>query len=171
MPDWIAGIGTGRCGTKSLAELLGVPHENDVPQPFGRIERVQEREYETLLEHVDETDGGVAYWLGWVAERLLEDRDVRVVAMMRPVQAFQSSFLEVLGSEIVRKKERRSSRERKFPSHPCLGRVEAIRRYWADYNSMILQLKAGHPRDVLLASTGQLSTEAGRQQIVQHCYA
>lgn len=166
---WTAGIGTGRCGTKSLAELLGLPHEESPPQPFGDLERREDRAYGRLLEHIEGTRGGVAYWLGWAAGRLLrEEEGVRVIAMMRPADPFVRSFLEVLGPEVLRKGKTKTKRS--FPSHPCLSPRRAAYRYWTEYNSLVLSLKARHPDRVLLASTAQLSTGEGRREILQHAH-
>ena len=74
----VIGLGTGRCGTKSLARLLRLPHEAQ-GAPVGSNKHFRGL-WKSTLKH----GGDVGYyWLPWVEEALKHDPDIRFVCIER----------------------------------------------------------------------------------------
>lgn len=74
----VIGLGTGRCGTKSLARLLNLPHES---KPGILID---DHHFKELWETVKAHGGDVGfYWMAWIEAALKRDPEVRFVCIER----------------------------------------------------------------------------------------
>lgn len=88
----VFGLGTGRCGTLSLAHLLGVSHEMQLlpwePEP---------KLLDALWPRVVRAGGDVSLsWLGYVPEILARDPEARFVCLQRERAATVRSWLRQL---------------------------------------------------------------------------
>lgn len=84
----IIGLGCGRCGTTSLAEILRLPHEGTLlPWDF------QERRYRVALNRALQAGGDVGYsWLNYVERTLEWHPDTRFLCLRRDREATLRSW-------------------------------------------------------------------------------
>ncbi len=88
----VFGLGSGRCGTGSLAKILGVPHEgNAVPWKH------HENRYLEVLEMARKTGGNVAcYWLPYVVRLIQDEPKARFICLQRDRGATIKSWIKEL---------------------------------------------------------------------------
>lgn len=142
-PDYIIGVGTGRCGTKSLAYLLKncegwhAVHESTDIRWGGPEEDVQE-----AIRQLEQIGGprrrsaAVGYQWIWVARRLLEaGADVAVICLYRSRDAFVESAKAAFEKNPL---QPGSDASHRFPT--CSGWGE----YWDIYMQEVAALMCLH---------------------------
>ena len=147
-PRIIIGLGTGRCGTKSLSEILGVTHEAH-PLPWLHDERLCRHAIKNVLQ----SGGDVGcYWLNYV-DRLLELRpDAKFVCLRRGREATVKSWVRRFeGSErfalsvMHMDKWGRIYAPLMFPDYGDISLDEAAGRYWDGYYERAEELQEQYP--------------------------
>ncbi|KPK68180.1 hypothetical protein AMJ82_08950 [candidate division TA06 bacterium SM23_40] len=132
----IVGLGSGRCGTKSLAAILGLPHEA-VALPWEHDERL----FRAAMSKLSRTGGDVGcYWLTY-AERVLETfPDTRFICLKRPRKETVASWVRrFAGAETFDlfvmhlDDEARIHAPRMFPDYGDRPIAEAAGLYWDEY--------------------------------------
>ncbi len=177
----LIGIGTGRCGTVSLRELLArqsrtcVTHELQPlswtatsTQVFARLRELATRPFTV--------SGDVCFsYLPHVGE-LLEDPRVRVVAMRRDREATVRSYeAKVQDRNHWQRHDGTRWRidakwDRCYPKYdPALARRDALREYWQEYYATVDQLVAAHAERVRCFDLGALDNRRGVVAILEHC--
>jgi hypothetical protein len=151
----IIGVGTGRCGTKSLAALLteagaNVSHEGamtriDWDNPTqGQVERG----IEYLDAQADGSAGGdVSHaWLPALSSILDARPSARVVGLIRQKGECVESWMTHLSRCVCIRNGTES--EKQFPTYDLpntrAGWREAYSQYWEEYNHRMLGLKFTH---------------------------
>lgn len=162
-PSMVFGLGSGRSGTSSLAEMLGrqpdvvatherftkLPWVHDRDHYLGAAMRLGNVEWGGLLVDV------AWYWLAYV-ERLAADfPEAKFIVMQRDVDEVAASFDKPkrfpIGGEVTGETYDFKSG---FPNYAGLGltRLEALRRYAVEYNEEVERLYGvlGEERMVVL---------------------
>ena len=181
----IIGIGTGRCGTKSLATLLNscnnsvVYHEYKAPkgilpfdlEPLGCVD-IATRRYNEIKNFNGLFVGDVAmYYLNYI-EILYdiaktEKDNFKVICMIRDKQETVKSYLKK--TEIGTQKPRHhwiknpekygfqpNVWDKAFPKYDIVDRKQALEKYWDDYYKKVATLeKQGIP--ILLVNVKSLN--------------
>jgi hypothetical protein len=181
-PDVILiGVGTGRCGTVSLQNLLArqpgtqVTHESR-PLSWTASPPEVDRQLAELCERRAEIAGDVCFsYLPHVPQLLKEPR-VRVIALERDCDATVRSY-EAKAKDRNHWQTHDGSRWRldgrwdpcfpKFPS--VLSREAAIRAYWEQYYAVVRALVTNHPDRVRCFDLNALNDESGVAEILDHC--
>jgi len=181
MSRLILGIGTGRCGTTSLAHLLDkqpdcrVTHERfkfNVPWGPGGQEYLDK-----LISKLKNTDhefyGDVAlYWLPHVEELIWNDRvDVRVIALERERERTIQSFMRKTPNsnpwQAHNGDHQTSEWDHSFPKFRAENRAEAIGKYWDLYYGTIDHLVSKYPNHIKLYKTKHLNkVQMGQRNIL-----
>jgi hypothetical protein len=150
------GIGTGRCGTESLATLLNqqrqthITHESkrlpwEVPRDGAR------RELHRLSLRPSPIVGDVAFYYLPYIRRLLEDPRVRVVALRRDrTQTVESYLRKMEGrNHWSTQGHRDDGWDRCYPTYEEPDLRSAIGRYWDEYYAHVEQLVEDNDRVAL----------------------
>jgi len=158
------GLGTGRCGTASLAHLLNaqsglsVRHEAAPLIPWQSPTQTDALGWLTAHES---GFGDVAHsWIGLVPQ-LVRDARVRCVALWRPVEATVDSFCRAMPAEYIQTNGPHGAPQ--FPTYDLPER-DAWQRYVEVYHMRLRGLAVD--RYVNLLRMDRLNTKAGQHRIL-----
>ena len=182
----VLGIGTGRCGTQSLATLLdsqsgsAVTHERfcaDVPWTYDGyrfVERIADKSPEKARLRGDVS----LYWLPQV-ERTIKEFDideVRVVALKRDKKSTVESYVRKTGGKRGRNHWQLHDGndyefcslgwDKCYPKFEADSKREAIDMYWSYYYGEVARLEAKYPDFVRCFPMNALNSEDGQREIL-----
>ena len=188
----IFGLGTGRCGSASLAYLLNeqrgamVGHEMSPVMPWATndLQGIQFR-WEQLQHqsHLYPIVGDVGiYYLpyvpmlmkSWQAVPFLnQNYDYRFIILERDKDEVIESYLEKFKRQNNNPLQTEKAEGVKvdewdecFPKYDGVSLREAIGLFWDDYHTEAHRLVKLYPQNVFIVPTEDLSTEAGVQEIM-----
>lgn len=176
----VIGLGTGRCGTQSLAALLDA--QAGVRMTHERFYKDlhwqgAERKVESLIEEAAASgriEGDVASsYLPYVEHILSRSPDTRFVCLERDREGTVASFMAKTRDKADHWKSpaaftRHAGWNRCFPDYDHrLTREQAIGRYWDDYHRRAKSLAAAYPDNVILLPMEALNTESGQREILE----
>lgn len=183
----VLGVGTGRCGTTSLARLLDgqencrVTHEEwpllpwDDRQPRERIlARLDRWESERNAEIVGDA---ASFYLPYLEAVLECGRDVRVIGMRRDRDEVIASFSKWLDRTQPLPTDHwtdcpQAGRHHDpfwsviFPKYAEATREAGIGRYWDEYDERLSSMVARWPEQVRVWDVSALSDVDGRREIL-----
>lgn len=167
---YIVGLGTGRCGTASLAVLLSlqmgvlVAHERR-PILAWNGETVPNRH---LTPHVAATVADVGFYYLPHVPRLVEiyGDAIRFVCLERPCEETVASFLA--NGDAAWFSGEVGEWGRAFPTYEGLGFADAVRTYWHDYNRSATRYCREWPQQFAIFPTDALNTYEGVAAILRH---
>ena len=180
-PQIVFGLGSGRCGTQSLAALLNdqqgarVWHEVLGPAVAweGGHRAVDEVLRRFLLHAEAKLVGDVAsYYLPYVQQILAACPRVRFVCLKRDREETVASFL----TKTARKNHwmthdgtqwKRTPWDTCFPKYPASSKAEALGLYWDDYYRRAAELETSLPQGFRVFSIAELNTEEGQHAILE----
>lgn len=184
----LIGLGTGRCGTVSLSQLLDAQpdvsmlHEGMID---GQHHLLRWHDDEARLDHWlgvlqqraagTEFFGDVGmYFLPYVGHLLARWPHARFIVLRRDREATVQSFLK--------KTEGRnhwmehdgttwahdSRWDASFPTFDAPDKATALRQYWDTYYAEVERLQQVHPGSIATFEMGALNSEVGRAAILDH---
>ncbi|NKC11942.1 MAG: hypothetical protein GKR94_06990 [Gammaproteobacteria bacterium] len=174
----ILGIGTGRCGTLSLATLLNaqegaaVTHERfSYELKWEATESTRQARVRDIIKSSGEGMIGDVHsaWLPYVEHALAASQDVKIICLRRARAAVIQSFLDWLDpvEHWTPAKETKSLWSDCFPTYPDLhDRREALSRYWDAYYVRVSQLMRHYPRRIRVFNTQDLNAPPGIERIL-----
>ncbi len=184
----ILGIGSGRCGTLSLAEVLNrqpgtfVTHEEPPRLPWRREpgDRViRERFARFRRTRQGDRLGDVAsFYLPYVEDAIALEPSIRVVCLRRPREEVIRSFCRWLDRVHPLPTNHWAENPapgwyhepiwtRIFPQYQTQNREEGIGRYWDEYYEKVDDLVARYPGHVRVFETDSaLNTEDGLREML-----
>jgi len=187
----VFGIGTGRCGTQSLAALLDAQSHASVGHEHFKAQVPWSPEgYDWVLRLLDRWPNDIAlygdvslYWLPQV-ERLLLDPSVReaadtirIVALRRDRDATVKSYMRKTGGNDGRNHWMVHNGTAYTPCHlgwdHCYPKFrastkrEAIKMYWASYYGEVDRLANRYPDQVRCFDLEALNTPEGQRSILR----
>jgi hypothetical protein len=182
-PTIVLGMGTGRCGTHTLAELLNAQQDAVVTheQPpllvwsardartaiAARIGRIKRTRAQRLIGDV------ASFYLPYVDAAIALEPSIRVVVLERPREEVVESFVRWLdrvhalplnhwAAEPAPGWHHDPVWSRIFPKYPIADREEAIRRYWDEYHETATTLAKRFPENVRIFPMHEtLNTDTG----------
>ena len=129
----IIGLGTGRCGTKSLSKLLRVPHERGGPLPWKKDIALLEARYKGLRKY----NGDVGFYYLPYVELLHANFKCRFVCLMREIDETIDSYMRwTEGYDLWRKHHDQKTNvkwDKAYPKYDLKSKREAIQSYWVEY--------------------------------------
>lgn len=170
----VLGMGTGRCGTHTLAELLSrqpdtsVTHEQPpllswLPESGrniigARLERILGMRPQRLVGDVG------SFYLPYIESALAHQPRMRVVCLERPREEIVASFCAWLDAAHPLPTDHWSDEPtegwyhepvwtRVFPQYPTRTREEGLRRYWDEYHEKATALMRRFPDNVRIFPT------------------
>lgn len=181
----ILGIGTGRCGTMSLAKLLNhqnyttVKHEwelmpwNINPKAFTKKSK--------MIENVNNKYvGEVAYYLLPYLKRFFQKYkdNLKIIALQRSREKTVQSYLDKTGRKSSRDRHhwynhggKRWDKDPKWdPTYPNIGiknKREAIEEYYDQYYNIVEQWENKYPHLIKLFPTDNLNSSKGQSEILE----
>jgi hypothetical protein len=186
----VLGMGTGRCGTRSLAALLNrqptahVSHEAK-PLLSWRNSRpsVLAQRFQRMIRLRDEPVVGdvASFYLPYVEEIIGIAPAVRIACLQRPREEVVESFCHWLDAvhplptnHWAKKPAQGWHHEpvytRIFPQYDIRDREEGIRRYWDEYYQRAGALASRFPQNVRIFDWQEgLNTEQGQREILSFC--
>lgn len=184
----ILGIGSGRCGTLSLAHVLNrqpgvqVSHEERPRLPWKKLpgeQVIRERFVRMRRSREGRVLGDVAsFYLPYVEDAIAVEPGIRMVCLRRPREEVVQSFCRWLDQVHPLPTNHWAVRPalgwyhepdwtRIFPQYDTQDREEGIRRYWNEYYARIDQMIRLYPEHILLYETDQaLNTEDGLRDLL-----
>ena len=186
-PRIVLGLGTGRCGTLSLARLLDrqpgcrATHEEppllawDAEDPgkwvrarFGRMRR----RGGAVVADV------ASFYLPYVEAALDQEPTLRVVCLERPRAEVVDSFARWMGTVLPLPTNHWAASppdgvyhdpvwSRIFPKYPETDLAACVGRYWDEYRDRVADLARRHPGRVRVFPTESLNAEAGVRDLLR----
>lgn len=186
-PGLIIGLGTGRCGARSLATLLSrqpstaVAHESkpllpwersssdgDLPKRFGKLA--------ARFPQVARIGDVACFYLPYAEEILDRFEEARFICLRRDRQETIDSFVRLLVKTRQGRPMNHWSADREgfdsdewdamFPKYPTRDMAQAIGLYWDEYYSWCERLIAAHSQRVRLFETNALNDPAAVREIL-----
>jgi hypothetical protein len=186
----VLGIGSGRCGTQSLADMLNQQAQASCTHERFRAEVPWGFEgYSYLKDLINASTGECRlfgdvslYWLPQV-ERLIEEfpindtfNDLCIIALKRNKSDTVDSFWRKTGRANGRNhwqlhngeqfKECELGWDKCFPKFDASSKREAIEMYWSYYYGEVARLEDKYPDFVRCFSTEALNSEEGQREIL-----
>lgn len=180
-PHIVIGLGSGRCGTQSLARLLDaqpgahVTHER-VYQNIkwnGSEDRVLEMlEWARGLDNPGLRGDVASYYLSYVDFILSRQPEARFICLRRPRNETVDSFMRITpgknhwfdhGGEGWEPDMWDDS----FPSYPDKDKRAALTRYWNEYYAEAERLKAVYPERFRIFDTTALNDRKGQAELLR----
>jgi hypothetical protein len=173
----IIGLGTGRCGTKTLATLYGKmginsTHE-DVCLPWNFNKGVIDTMMNRLLNRRGDIVADVAfYYLPYVEYLIKQIDSITFVAMKRNMKSTTSSYLNHTHGRNHWCDEGDHLRDPVwdvcYPKYPLMDKVKAVNRYWREYYKEVKRLETKYPNHVKLFDFYRvLNTKHGQDQMLR----
>lgn len=176
----VLGIGTGRCGTNSLAHVLDVQpsgrftHELKPHLPWEATPESFTAKMTRVLRRPEEFVGDVAfYYLPYVEALLQTWPDARVICLRRAKEATVASYMKkTRGRNHWMPCGRQSmGRDRAwdqcYPKYEATSKAEAVALYWEEYCRRVSVLCERYPDSVRVWETGAaLNTEEGLCEVL-----
>lgn len=176
LPQIVIGLGTGRCGTQSLAMILSqqdrarVEHElhNSAIAWEGDEQRVGAYVRHCMAIRDLDLVGDVAFnYLSYVEHILTIAPHARFICLKRDRQATVKSYLTWTGRRNHWMRHDGSvwkldGWDHCYPKYPATDKAEAIGLYWDDYYRRSEAFEAAYPKAFRVFSTEELNSEAGQ---------
>lgn len=175
----VIGLGTGRCGTHSLADLLALqPDTTALHQPKPCLPwHIDYGWYGEVAPLVAAQPTGVVALVGWYylnyVDLLARDHDVRVACLQRDRDRTVASI-----DRLTRQFDHWSNRPPDasantawrplFPQYDVADKVEALGRYWDEYHERCDALAARHPGRVRTFPTEALNDAGSVAELLEH---
>jgi len=166
----IFGLGTGRCGSTSLANLLGLDHEGDPKLPWAFSQYALDNKLGYLLFLEKRGDVGM-YYLPYVEAILRIFPKAKFVCLKRDRDETVESFKKKIGRRnhwLVHNGngwELDLNWDDKYPKYDLLNRDEAIGRYWDEYYTEAERLQSEHPSRFEIFPIETLNSKKGQDSI------
>lgn len=184
----VLGIGSGRCGTLSLARVLNQQpdaqssYEEPPLLPWNRTdgERLL-RERFARFRRMGKARilGDVAsFYLPYIEDAIAVEPDIRIVCLRRPREEVVASFCEWLDQTLPLPTNHWArqpapgwhhdpNRTRIYPQYETQNREEGIRRYLDEYYQRVEELRRRYPEHIRLFDTYEaLNTEGGLRELL-----
>lgn len=184
----VLGMGTGRCGTHTLARLLNqqpdahVTHEQPPLLPWDRFSGrsgFRERLARWKRTRPQRLIGDVAlFYLPYVEEAVSLEPAIRVVCLERPREEVVASFMKWVDTVHPLPTDHWAVVPppgwyhdpvwtRIFPQYKePESRAERIGRYWDEYHERAVGLSRRYPENVRIFATEALNTEEGVREVL-----
>lgn len=179
----VIGLGTGRCGTQTLAALIDAQPGGAVTHewPGARVAwEGGEAEVDRMLDELERrlTAGATlvgevgSYYLPYVAQIRARIPDARFIILKRERDATVESFLEKTRDKAnhwapTTRFARHARWNRCFPTYPAtLPKRAAIGRYWDEYYAATGALEGAEPAVFHTVRTELLGEDATQRQIL-----
>jgi len=177
----VIGLGSGRCGTMSLAYLLNWQTNSEVSHEKSRYImpwKGGEKTIDKFLNWASEVAkqkrlvGDVAlYYLNYVEYLLSLNPHIKFFCLQRDRASTVASYMKHTKDRnhwmphdgIVWQKH---SWDNCYPKYEVLSKENALERYWDDYYLTANQLQTKYPHSFRLFQTTTLNTEAGQKAIL-----
>lgn len=167
----VIGLGSGRCGTTSLAALLGLPHEQCEPLPWQVNEQELLRRLSVWKSGKVRVVGDVGFYYLPYVKLLREHADCRFICLKRKREDTIDSFMRhSAGANHWTNHDGKRWRsdphwDLAFPKYEMGSKAEAIGRYWDEYYEMASALSASD--DFLLLETEALNDSGKCEEILE----
>jgi len=187
VPQLIIGIGTGRCGSSSLSQLLKeqnanafFSHEHPVRLAWGKSGQRLEwhlQRFKLLSKHFD-FFGDVSHWWLPHCEQLLSlYPSCKIVALQREKTETIESFVNIKKTKHGTINHWSSSDANRipnmwdecYPTYAIPHIEECLARYWEDYYTEVQDLKEKFASSVLIVRTEQLADPETQRQLLEFC--
>ena len=184
----ILGLGTGRCGTHSLTDLLNLQtgaeftHEEWPLLPWNRVAGrpgIGERLRRLRRTRAGRYVGDVAsFYLPYAEQAIALDPKLRMICLERPREEVVASFCRWLDTVHPLPTDHWSRSpapgwyhepfwSRIFPRYDVSDRGEGIRRYWEDYHQAAAELARRFPQNFRVFPTHEaLNTDTGVRDLL-----
>ena len=183
----IIGIGTGRCGSSSLAQLLKeqhsngfFSHEHPVRLKWGESDQRLDwhlQRLKILSGHFDYF-GDVSHWWLPHCEKLLSlYPNCKIVALQRSKSKTIQSFVNIKKTKhgsINHWSSNDSSRVQNawdecYPTYPITKVDECLDAYWEDYYARVHALHEKFPTSIHIVNTERLAEPEIQEKLLEFC--
>lgn len=178
---FIIGLGTGRCGTTSLAKILSnqpgyqVSHENNLPwqgMDYNKDILPWEADYDKcdkMLKSIKKNNcqGDIAfYWLPYVEYLIKKIKNIRFIVLERNKEEVVKSYMkwtqdrnhwmqhDGIEYEIDKKWDLA------YPKYNTQTKEDALSKYWEEYHNTIINYNKIFPNKFIIIDTYKLNEKA-----------
>ena len=183
----ILGLGSGRCGTHTLAEVLGQQREahftHEQPPLLAWRRAPSAPGIRERLDRLRRTRSGpyigdvASFYLPYAEEAIAAEPGIRMICLERPRDEVVASFGRWLDAIYPIPTDHWSRNpapgwhqdlywSRIFPKYDAAGREEAIRLYWEEYHRTAEELASRFPEHFRIFPTAALNDERGLRAIL-----
>lgn len=177
----VLGVGTGRCGSQSLARLLDqqldskATHELLGPMPWLMEPGALQGRIATLLQRNASAACDVAFYHLPHTRAILEIcPDTKFICLVRPVEEYVQSALRHTG-QANQWQMHDGTRwddhyydDKIFPKYQMdMGREDAVRGFWEEYNRMAQHFEREYPEQFHCFPTDDLNSKEGVRRILE----
>ncbi len=169
----IFGVGTGRCGTNSLAKLLSKQPETTVTHEALYVTPEVGGDYDGALEALAKRTakfvGDVAPWHIWHVPRSVVEQNARFICLKRPRAATVESWVRVNNPHRWHQTEKgwEYGRLNLLPRYDGATLAEALGNYWDHYYRLAEQLAGEFPDGFQIWPTESLNDPAAVEAILR----
>lgn len=158
----IIGVGTGRCGTTSLAKIISlqpkhlITHESEPHLPWNFDESMIQQKISYLQKYDAEVVGDAGFYYLPYLEYLIERyNNIKVIGLKREKQKVIKSYLKKTKGrnhwmEHDGSKWRLDEWYDKYPKYQAKTKKEALSRYWEEYYDILETIKRKYPSNILV---------------------
>ena len=176
----VIGLGTGRCGTKSLSYLLNLQENAEVYHERRHYKIAwenAEKEIDAFLQWAEgKTNrtmvGDVGfYYLPYVEYILLRHPEIKFVCLQRACASTVASYMKHTRGrnhwmEHDGTRWKVDPWDHCFPKYDVVSKNKAIELYWQDYYSLATKFQEKYPDSFRIFPTSALNTEEGQREIL-----
>jgi len=184
----VLGIGTGRCGLRSLAKLLNQQPETQcsyeeppfLPWKQSDIDRIVRERFARFRQN---GRGRVlcdvaSFYLPNLEAAIAAEPDIRILCLKRSREDVVVSFCEWLDASFPLPTNHWADhpapgwhhdplRTPTYPQFDTQNREDGVRRYWDDYYRRVEELRKHHPEQIRVFDTYEaLNTPTGLQELL-----
>lgn len=164
----IIGLGSGRCGTRSLAELLNLQPDSFVthealPMPWNRQPDVTSLMIGRLLARTENIIGDVGYyWINYVEDLLSIRPEAKFICLKRDRQEVIDSMWGYTRGLNVHPVDDWFRMYPRYNVHP----KDAVGFMWDDYQALAESLERKYPENFVIVWIDKLNSEDGIRYIL-----
>lgn len=183
-------MGTGRCGTRSLAALLNRQPDSQVTHEEYPLLMWRSPQRESLVQRLERMLAGrqasvvgdvASFYLPYAAAAIDFDPEIRIVCLQRPRAEVIHSFCQWIDKVHPLPTNHWAKRPAPgwyhepiwtqiFPQYETTDRLKGIGRYWDEYFEQAESLQKEFPENVRIFDwLPALSTTAGQSELLSFC--
>jgi len=174
MKKLVIGLGSGRCGTVSLRDLLihigfNATHELHL-MPWNQNYDLCDNIIKKILTRASSLVSDIGYYyLPYIPHIIKNHKNVKCICLQRDVNEVIDSFLKFSkynywSTPYINREE--TEWDETFPTYPNKSKSDAIRLYWEEYYNTASLLTKEYPDNIHLFDMNKtLNTEIGQKEL------
>ncbi len=184
----ILGIGTGRCGTVSLSDLLNKQENSsfshelrikiqkavdyNTPLPWEFDKKAFDRAWDSILNYEGQYVGDVSmFWLPYLEKLFVMSEDLKVICLQREKLEVVNSYLKKTQGRnhwMIHDGKQWDSCpwDKSYPNFEVNNKEEALHLYWDYYYQLVNDLMKKNPKRIKIFQMKDLNNEEKVEELL-----